>query len=89
VLIVAGCGGGGDISRDTFSSDLRERTTVPEDVASCLTERIYDQFDQGEVNEIYRAASEDELEDDTRETLSDINEACFTEASDEAADAAE
>lgn len=73
----AGCGGAEDVARSDFESDLRERTTVPQSVSECLTERIYDEFDQGEVNRIYRAATETELDADTKETLAGFNRECF------------
>lgn len=76
-LATAACGGGEDVARDRFSSDLRARTTVPEEVADCLTEAIYDEFDQNEINRIYRAASEDELTDETRQALDGLNRTCF------------
>lgn len=76
-LAAAACGGGEDVARDRFSSDLRARTTVPEEVADCLTDSIYDEFDQSEVNRIYRAASEDELTDETRQALDGFNRTCF------------
>jgi hypothetical protein len=87
-LGAAGCGGAEDVERSDFESDLRERTTVPQSVSECLTERIYDEFDQGEVNRIYRAATETELDADTKETLAGFNRACFeAEAEAEAAPA--
>lgn len=77
VALTAACGGGQDVARDRFSSDLRARTTIPQDVADCLTDAIYEEFDQTEINQIYRAATEDELEDSTRETLDGFNRTCF------------
>lgn len=76
-LVATACGGDEDVARTRFSSDLRARTTVPEEVADCLTEAIYDEFDQPEINRIYRAASEDELTDETRQALDGFNRTCF------------
>lgn len=77
IALLGGCGGETDIDQATFQSELQERTQRPEGVAQCLTERIYAEFDQGDVNRIYRAASEAEFTDDEREKLRVINEACL------------
>ena len=62
---------------------LRERTGIDRGVTECLTERIFDDFEADEVNEIYRADDEADLDDATRLKLSDINGACFAEAAPE------
>ena len=86
-LLVTGCGGSDDVSRTTFQEDLEERTTVPAPVAECITDAVYDEFDQADVNDIYRAPSEAELRDTIGEesfaTLNDINQTC---SSDDAAE---
>jgi len=76
-LVAAGCGGDEDVSRKTFADDFRERTTLPKRDATCITDAIYDEFGQAEINKIYRAGSEDELADDTREKLDEINQTCL------------
>ena len=87
VLLLAGCGGDEDISAEQFSTDLQERTgtipeteeqVVPPEVADCFTEKVYDEFDQQEINRIYHAADEDELGNTTRDKLNEFNQACFT-----------
>jgi len=79
-LGITACGGGEDVAQDRFASDLRERTTIPKGVAECLTDKVYEEFDQTEINRIYQAATEDELEDATRETLDGFNRTCFEAA---------
>jgi hypothetical protein len=83
-LLVTGCGGSDDVDRGTFQEDLEERTTIPAPVAECITDAVYDQFEQADVNDIYRAPTDDELRDQLGEDafadLNDINQTCFTDA---------
>ncbi len=87
VLVLVGCGGDEDVSAEQFQEDLLERVNpsdddaeqvMPESVAACFTEKIYDEFDQQEINRIYHAADEDELGNATRDTLNQFNQECFT-----------
>lgn len=79
LLASAACGGDDDVSRDTFRDDLQERTTIPEDVAGCITDGVFEAFGQEDVNEIYRAEDEDDLGEDRVATLNDINQRCWAE----------
>ncbi len=85
-LALAACGGAEDVDQATFSEELQERTNaeqpedepiVPAAVADCLAEKVFAEFDQSEVNRIYRAATPTELEDDVRATLTTFNQECF------------
>ncbi|QYG93870.1 hypothetical protein HC251_16490 [Iamia sp. SCSIO 61187] len=76
-LALGACGEDGDVSKAQFQADLVERTEVPEDVAACLTDRIFEDYDQAEVNRIYRAATEDELGNERRDELDTLNQECF------------
>jgi hypothetical protein len=89
-LVAAACGGASDIDQETFQADLLERVNtpaaeagepepLPEDVAACITERVYAEYDQGEVNRIYRAATQTELDQDMRDQLTLINQDCYEE----------
>ncbi|WCO65939.1 hypothetical protein PO878_15660 [Iamia majanohamensis] len=89
-LVAAACGGASDVDQETFQADLLERVNtpaaeagqpepLPEDVAGCITERVYDEYDQGEVNRIYRAATPTELDEDVRDQLTLINQDCYEE----------
>ncbi len=82
LLVIAACGGTSDVDQETFSSQLLERTNqdeevVPEAVANCIAERVFGEFDQGEVNRIYRAATPTELDQSVRDSLTIINQECF------------
>lgn len=45
-----------DVNRETFTSELRDKANLDGDVASCITERLYDELDQGDINDLYEAA---------------------------------
>lgn len=60
-LGAVGCGGNEDVDRADFQEKLIERTKVPEAVGVCITDRVYDQFDQDEINHIVEAATVEEL----------------------------
>lgn len=80
------CGGSDDVTQSTFATELQERTTVPESVATCLTDKIYSEFDQGEIDRIYRAATPTELDDDVRATLTTFNQECIEAEPEETTD---
>lgn len=85
-LALAACGGAEDVDQVTFSQELQERTNegqpvdepiVPAAVADCLATKVFDEFDQAEINRIYRAATQTELEEDVRAKLTTFNQECF------------
>ncbi len=75
-LGAAGCGGSKDISKADFQEKLIERTTIPEDVATCITDRVYDQFNPDEIEDIVVAATVEELEG-AQDELKVINDECY------------
>lgn len=74
-LGITGCGGNEDVDKADFQEKLIERTTVPEGVAACITDRVYEQFDQDEINEIVFAATVEELQG-AEDELQAIDEEC-------------
>lgn len=80
-LLTAGaCSEDEDVTRDQFQADLEERADIDEDVAACVTTAIFEDYDQAEVNRIYRAATEDELGTERRDELTAVNQECFAAA---------
>ncbi|HYI62740.1 MAG TPA: hypothetical protein VEW93_13155 [Acidimicrobiales bacterium] len=80
VALVAGtvgCSGDEDIARDDFEEKLVERTEIPEAAAACITDRVYAEFEQGQINAIVQAATVKELPDDAEGTLEVINRECL------------
>jgi hypothetical protein len=81
VALAAGaCASDDDVSQEKFQADLQERTEIPDGVAACIADAVFADYDQAEINRIYRAATEDELGNDRRDELAAINERCFGEA---------
>jgi hypothetical protein len=84
-LAAGACSQDEDVTKERFQADLIERTTkddeptVSEDAAACITDAIFDEYDQAEVNRIYTAATEDELTNERRDELVVINQRCLEE----------
>lgn len=62
--------GGSDVSKDKFTSELQDKASLTEDQATCVTDKIYDELDQGEINDLYEADDESELSGDAGEVFS-------------------
>lgn len=94
-LAFGACAGSEDVTREQFEADLLERTQdgegepqLTEEQAACLSDAVFEDYDQAEINRIYRAATEDELGNERRDELAAINERCLGEAGgDDEADA--
>jgi len=79
-----------DVSRERFRDDFQARANaglgkdepenVTDEVADCFTDAVFRDFEQPDINEIYRALDEDDLGEDRRDQLFEINQRCFTEA---------
>ncbi|HEX7135874.1 MAG TPA: hypothetical protein VF228_25070 [Iamia sp.] len=84
-LALGACSQDEDVTKETFQEDLIERTTtddeptISDEAAACITDAIFDDYDQAEVNRIYTAATEDELTNERRDELVVINERCLAE----------
>ena len=90
VALAAGaCASDGDVSKEQFQADLQTRTDIADGPAACITEAIFHDYDQHEINRIYRAATEDELGNERRDELVAINERCFSSDSSDSSDSSE
>ena len=78
-LALGACSQDEDVSKEQFLEDFQERTEQSEEVSSCITDAIFDDYDQPEINRIYRAATEDELGNERRDELVAINDRCGLE----------
>jgi hypothetical protein len=85
-LALGACGQDEDVTAERFQADLVERTDITEDAAACLTDAIFEEYDQAEVNRIYRAATEDELGNERRDELVAINDRCQLESTSDEGD---
>jgi hypothetical protein len=75
-----GCSGDEDVVRADFEEKLVERTKIPDEAAACITERVYAEFDQDQINRIVQAATVNELPDGTEAALEVINRECLEPA---------
>lgn len=84
-LALGACSQDEDVTKERFRSDLIERTTtddeptISDDAAACITDAVFDAYDQHEINRIYTAATEDELGNERRDELVAINDRCLSE----------
>ena len=84
-LALGACSQDDDVTKERFRADLIERTTtddeptISDDAASCITDAVFDDYDQHEINRIYTAATEDELGNERRDELVEINDRCLSE----------
>lgn len=78
-LTLGACSQDEDVTKERFESDFRARTGQSKEVSACITDAIFDDYDQPEINRIYRAATEDELGNERRDELVAINDRCGVE----------
>lgn len=76
-LVLAACGSD-DVSESKFRDELVERTALTEAQAECVTDKVYDEFDQGQINDIYTADTEEEAGEDEAARFTEIVSECAT-----------
>ena len=74
---LAGCGAG-DVSQDTFTSELAKKSQLTEEQARCVTDDIYAGLDQGQINDLYAADTEEEISPEALTVLNGALESCGT-----------
>jgi hypothetical protein len=77
VLGLAACGAG-DASRSDVQDELEEGG-LTEAQAECVTDRIFDELDQDEINELYEADEGDDPPDGVEETFTTAATECASE----------
>ncbi|HEU5150888.1 MAG TPA: hypothetical protein VFU19_10350 [Iamia sp.] len=65
----------GDVSRSRFLAALISGG-IPDGQARCIVERLYDELDQDEINDLFHAETEADVPDDLLDAFMDIVEAC-------------
>lgn len=81
-IVVAGAGcGGEDITRGRFRSQLVESGDgrITPEVASCVTDALFDELDQDDIEVLYAARSADDVPAATARRLDRAIEACTGE----------
>lgn len=77
-LGLAACGSD-DVSKDKFTSELEDKAGLSEAQATCVTDRIYDELDQDDINEIYEADTIEDADEAAVETFTTAATECATE----------
>ncbi|HEV7722426.1 MAG TPA: hypothetical protein VGO60_14130 [Iamia sp.] len=76
-LGLAACGGDGDVSKEDLSSELQEGGDLSEAEATCVTDRVFDELDQDQINELYTSNDDDEaLDAETSQLFTTIGVEC-------------
>lgn len=70
--------GSDDVSKDKFTSELQDKANLTEAQATCVTDRIYDELDQDEINEIYEADTVDDADEQAFEVFTNAATECAT-----------
>lgn len=73
-----GACGSDDVSKDKFTSELQDKANLTEAQATCVTDRIYDELDQDQINEIYEADTPDEADEEAFSVFTDAATECAT-----------
>lgn len=74
---VTACGSS-DVSKSKFKSELVDKSGLTEAQATCVTDKIYEEFDQGEINDLYSADTEADLPDGLAEDFTAQITSCVT-----------
>ncbi|HMJ75845.1 MAG TPA: hypothetical protein VK507_07725, partial [Iamia sp.] len=75
-LGLAACGGGTDVSKEDLSSELQEGGDLSEAEASCVTDRVFDELEQDQINELYTADDDDALDAETAQLFTAVGVEC-------------
>jgi hypothetical protein len=76
-LGLAACGSG-DVSKEKFTSDLQDEAGYTEAQATCVTDRLYDELEQDQINDLYEADTEEEAGAEGFEALTTAATDCAT-----------
>lgn len=80
VVLALGLGacGAGDVSKEKFTSDLQDEAGLTEVQATCVTDRLYDELEQDQINDLYEADTEEEAGAEGYEALTSASTDCAT-----------
>jgi len=70
--------GAGDVSKSKFTSELQDQANLTEAQATCVTDRIFDELDQEQINDLYGADTEEEAGAEPFEVLTSASAECAT-----------
>ena len=76
-LGLAACGSD-DVSKEKFSSELEDKSQLTGEQADCVVDRLFEEFDQSEINDLYSADTEDEAPEGGLEAITTATEECIS-----------
>lgn len=74
VLGAAACGGG--VSKDKFTSELVKKAGLTEAQATCVTDKLYAELSQDEIDNLYKADKVEDTSEKERKTLTEAAVSC-------------
>ena len=75
LLATAACGSS-DVSEDTFSDALQERTELTKAQVTCVVNETFDTFDQDAINDLYTSSDRKDLADKDEQQFEKIVKGC-------------
>jgi hypothetical protein len=76
IALAAVACGSSDVSRDSFSSALEDRTDLTKAEVNCVVDKTFDTFDQDAINDLYTAADVSDVSDADEKAFEKIVEGC-------------
>jgi len=76
LLLAAAACGSSDVTKDSFSSALEERTDLTKAQVRCVVDETFDSFDQDAINDLYTASDTDDVADADEQEFQKIVEGC-------------
>lgn len=74
LLGVSGCGG--DVSKEKFTSELVKKASLTEAQATCVTDKLYAELNQDEINNLYGADKITDVSAKERDSLTKAVTGC-------------
>jgi hypothetical protein len=76
LLLAAAACGSSDVTKETFSDALSERTELTKAQVSCVVDDTFDTFDQDAINDLYTSSDRKDLGDKDEQQFEKIVEDC-------------
>ncbi len=78
LLLGASACGSSDVKQDKFQSELVKKANLTEAQAKCVSDKVYDEFDQADINKLYEAEESKDLPAGTEQKFTKIITDCLT-----------
>jgi len=76
LLLASAACGSSDVTKETFSDALAERTDLTKAQVTCVVDETFDTFDQDAINDLYTSSDRKELADKDEQQFEKIVKGC-------------